>query len=176
MQTNKGKEEALASSFSFQKQIMIEKDFIQQIVEENIDNDSMFLVDVQIRPSNIIVVEIDSEEGISIDDCIALSKKIESQLNRDEEDFELEVGSSGITTPFKVLRQYQKNIGNEVEVLTKKGIKLKGILKACDDNQFVITITKMEKPEGAKRKIEVEEDLTFGYNDVKYTKYIISFK
>lgn len=176
MQSNKGKEEALASSFSFQKQIMIEKDFIQQIVEENIDNDSMFLVDVQIRPSNIIVVEIDSEEGISIDDCIALSKKIESQLNRDEEDFELEVGSSGITTPFKVLRQYQKNIGNEVEVLTKKGIKLKGTLKACDDNQFVITITKMEKPEGAKRKIEVEEDLTFGYDDVKYTKYIISFK
>lgn len=155
---------------------MIEKDFIQQIVEDSIDNDSMFLVDVQIRPSNIIVVEIDSEEGVSIDDCISLSKKIESQLDRDKEDFELEVGSSGITTPFKVLRQYQKNIGKEVEVLTKKGIKLKGILKSSDSDKFVITITKMEKPEGAKRKVEVEEDLSFGYDDVKYTKYIISFK
>lgn len=155
---------------------MIEKDLIQQIVEDSIDNDSMFLVDVQIRPSNIIVVEIDSEEGVSIDDCISLSKKIESQLDRDKEDFELEVGSSGITTPFKVLRQYQKNIGKEVEVLTKKGIKLKGILKSSDSDKFVITITKMEKPEGAKRKVEVEEDLSFGYDDVKYTKYIISFK
>lgn len=155
---------------------MIDKDLIQQIVEQNIDQESMFLVDIQIRPSNIIVVEIDSDEGVCIDDCIALSKKIESQLDRDKEDFELEVGSSGITTPFKVVRQYEKNIGKEVEVLTKKGIKLKGILKSCNDSQFIVTITKKEKPEGAKRKIEIEEDLTFGYDEVKYTKYIISFK
>lgn len=155
---------------------MIEKDFIQKIVEQYISGMPVFLVDVTIRPGNIIVVEIDGDEGVGIDDCINLSRNIESQLDRDAEDFELEVGSAGITSPFKILRQYQKNIGNEVEVLTRSGQKIKGILKSCTEDSFVLTIVKKEKPEGAKRKIEVEEELSFKYDEVKYTKYIISFK
>lgn len=155
---------------------MIEKGFIQEIVEQYVSGTSMFLVDVAIRPGNIVVVEIDGDEGVSIDDCITLSRKIESQLDRDTEDFELEVGSAGITSPFKILRQYQKNIGKEVEVLTRSGQKLKGILKSCSEEGFILTITKKEKPEGAKRKIDVQEDLPFKYDEVKYTKYIISFK
>ena len=155
---------------------MIEKGFIQEIVEQSVSGTSMFLVDVAIRPGNIIVVEIDGDEGVSIDDCIALSRKIESQLDRDTEDFELEVGSAGITSPFKILRQYQKNIGKEVEILTRSGQKLKGMLKSCSEDGFILTITKKEKPEGAKRKIDVYEDLPFKYDEVKYTKYIISFK
>lgn len=155
---------------------MIEKGFIQEIVEQYVSGTSMFLVDVAIRPGNIIVVEIDGDEGVSIEDCIALSRKIESQLDRDAEDFELEVGSAGITSPFKILRQYQKNTGKEVEVLTCSGQKLKGILKSCSEEGFILTITKKEKPEGAKRKIDVQEEIPFKYDEVKYTKYIISFK
>ncbi|MDR3059324.1 MAG: ribosome assembly cofactor RimP [Dysgonomonas sp.] len=155
---------------------MIEKEFIRDITEKHLEGTTMFLVDVAVRPGNIIVVEVDSDEGIGIDDCIALSRNIESQLDRDTEDFELEVGSVGITSPFRIPRQYQKNVGNEVEVLSKKGQKLSGILKSCDDNGFVVTITKMVKPEGAKKKIAVEEDFSFGYDDVKYTKYLIRFK
>lgn len=136
----------------------------------------MFLVEVAVRPGNIIAVEIDSKEGISIDDCIALSKYIESKLDRDAEDFELEVGSAGISSPFKIPQQYEKNIGNEVEVLTKNGQKLTGILKACNEEEFSITITKMIKPEGAKKKVAVEEDLSFRYDEIKYTKYLIRFK
>ena len=155
---------------------MIEKEFIRDITEKYLEGTTMFLVDVAVRPGNIIVVEVDSNKGIGIDDCIALSRKIESQLDRDAEDFELEVGSAGITSPFRIPRQYQKNVGNEVEVLSKKGQKLSGILKSCDDNGFVITVTKMVKPEGAKKKVAVEEDFSFEYNDVKYTKYLIRFK
>ncbi|MDR2951516.1 MAG: ribosome assembly cofactor RimP [Prevotella sp.] len=155
---------------------MIEKEFIRDITEKHLEGTTMFLVDVAVRPGNIIVVEVDSDEGIGIDDCIALSRNIESQLDRDTEDFELEVGSVGITSPFRIPRQYQKNVGNEVEVLSKKGQKLSGILKSCDDNGFVVTITKMVKPEGAKKKVAVEEDFSFGYDDVKYTKYLIRFK
>ncbi len=155
---------------------MIEKEFIRDITEKHLEGTTMFLVDVAVRPGNIIVVEVDSDEGIGIDDCIALSRNIESQLDRDTEDFELEVGSVGITSPFRIPRQYQKNVGNEVEVLSKKGQKLSGILKSCDDNGFVVTITKMVKPEGAKKKVTVEEDFSFGYDDVKYTKYLIRFK
>ncbi|WP_185154811.1 ribosome assembly cofactor RimP [Dysgonomonas sp. 25] len=155
---------------------MIEKNLIQDIVEKEIEGTPMFLVDVLIRPGNVIIVEIDSDESIGIDDCIALSKQIESHLNRDEEDFELEVGSAGLTSPFKIPRQYQKYQGEEVEVLTRDGRKLKGILKSSDDAGFVLTVTSKVKPEGSKKKIEVEEDIPFEYNQVKYTKYIISFK
>ena len=146
------------------------------MVDNYLQDTEMFLVDVLIRPGNIIVVEVDSDEGVSIDDCIALSRNIESKLDRDVEDFELEVGSAGVTSPFKMPRQYQKNIGNEVELLTKSGQKLSGILKSSDDNGFVVTVTKMVKPEGAKKKMAIEEDLTFAYDDVKYTKYLIRFK
>jgi len=155
---------------------MIDKNFITGIVTEYLDGSQIFLVDVMVRPGNIIIVEVDSKDGVSIDDCIALSKHIESKLDREEEDFELEVGSAGVTSPFKIPQQYEKNIGNEVEVLTKNGQKLSGILKNNDNNNFVITTTKMVKPEGAKRKVAIEEDFTFGYDEVKYTKYIIRFK
>lgn len=168
----------MASSFSIKSYFsgdMILKEDIVKIVEQYIQ-DPMFLVDVVVRPGNVIVVELDSDNSIGIDDCIDLSKKIESHLDRDTEDFELEVGSAGITSPFKIARQYKKNIGNEVEVLTKGGRKLAGILKACDDNGFVLTVVNKIKPEGAKKKVEVEEQLSFGYEEIKHTKYLIRFK
>lgn len=155
---------------------MIDKSQIKDIVDEHLLQSDIFLVDVTVRPGNLIVVEIDSKDGVSIDECIKLSKEIESHFDRDVEDFELEVGSAGITSPFKIQKQYEKNIGNEVEVLTKDGKKLTGVLKNSNDSSFIVTISKMEKPEGAKRKITVEEDLTFGYDEVKYTKYLIRFK
>lgn len=155
---------------------MVEKDFIKEITERFIHGTSMFLVDVVVRPGNIVVVEIDSDENIGIDDCISLSRKIESELDRDQEDFELEVGSAGLTAPFKIPRQYKKNEGKEVEVLTKAGQKLTGILKLSNDRGFTLTITKMVKPDGAKKKIAIDEDLSFAYEEVKYTKYLIRFK
>ncbi|NDV94990.1 ribosome assembly cofactor RimP [Dysgonomonas sp. 521] len=155
---------------------MIEKDFIRDITDKHLEGTTMFLVDITVRPGNSIVVEVDSDEGVSIDDCITLSREIESHLDRDTEDFELEVGSVGLTSPFRIPRQYKKNLGNEVEVLTKKGQKLSGILKSCDDDGFTLTVTKMVKPEGAKKKVAVNEDFSFGYQDVKHTKYLIRFK
>lgn len=178
---NKIVEEEAGIAFSSFIQIslidkMIDKALITDIVEDYLISSDIFLVDIAIRPSNIIIVEIDSVEGVSIDNCIALSKHIESKLDREEDDFELEVGSAGITSPFKIPRQYQKNIGNEVEVLSKDGRKLSGILKSNDSEGFVLTLTKMVKPDGAKKKIAVEEDLSFKYDEIKYTKYLIRFK
>ncbi len=155
---------------------MIDKSLIKDITEEYLLNTDLFLVDVVVRPGNLIGLEIDSENGIGLDDCIALNRHIETKVDREIEDYELEVGSAGVTSPFKIPKQYTKNIGNEVEVLTKQGQKLAGVLKSNNENSFTITITKMEKPEGAKKKIAVEEDKTFNYDDVKYTKYLIRFK
>ena len=155
---------------------MIDKRVIEQLVEKKLASSSNYLVSVEVQPGNIIVVEIDNDDAVSIDDCVELSRYIEEHLDRDAEDFELEVGSAGITSPFKVLRQYKKNIGNEVEVLTKNGVKLTGLLKSADEEGFVVTVTKQVKPEGAKRKVTIEEDLPYTYNEIKYTKYLIRFK
>ena len=178
---------------------MIDPKIVEEIVKEGIQETALFVVDITVTPDNRIVVEIDNDEGVDIDRCMSLHHFIESRLDRDVEDYELEVGSAGITSPFKVVRQYQKNIGNEVEVLTRTGVKHNGILKAADDKAFSLTVTKKVKPEGAKRKIEVEdkfivtitkkvktetskrkvevsEDLAFGYDEIKYTKYLIRFK
>ena len=155
---------------------MIDRNVILQLVEEKLASTEMFLVDVEVKTGNVIVVEIDSDEAGSIDDCVALSRWLEEHLDRDKEDFELEVGSAGITSPFKVLRQYVKNIGNEVEILLKAGVKLTGVLKEADENGIVVTVEKQVKPEGAKRKITVQEDQSYTYDEIKYTKYLIRFK
>jgi ribosome maturation factor RimP len=101
---------------------------------------------------------------------------LEEHLDRDVEDYELEVGSAGITSPFKVLRQYVKNIGNEVEMLLKNGSKLTGVLKSADENGVVVSVEKKVKPEGAKRKVTVVEDESYTFDEIKYTKYLIRFK
>lgn len=155
---------------------MIEKSVVKQLVEEKLASSENYLVDVIVRPDNSIVVEIDSDEAVDIDDCAELSRYIEEHLDRDVEDYELEVGSAGITSPFKVLRQYLKNVGNEVEVLLRNGVKLTGTLKAADEEGIVLTVEKQVKPEGAKRKITVQEDLSYKYDEIKYTKYLLRFK
>ncbi|MBE6310280.1 MAG: ribosome assembly cofactor RimP [Bacteroidales bacterium] len=155
---------------------MIEKSELTKVIESAIEGSELFLVDVAISRDNNIVVEIDSMDCVSIDDCAKLTKAIESHFDRDTEDYELEVGSAGLTSPFKVKRQYEKYIDEEVEVLTKDGRKIKGILKEVAENNFVISTTKKVKPEGAKRPIQVCEDETFNYDEIKYTKYLIQFK
>jgi ribosome maturation factor RimP len=92
------------------------------------------------------------------------------------EDYELEVGSAGLTAPFKVIEQYHKNKGNEVDVLTKEGKKITGILTEVTPDTFTVTVEKMVKPEGAKRKVLHKEDIILHYDSVKYTKHIIKFK
>jgi len=155
---------------------MILKETIYQIVENFLINTDYYLVDVKATPDNRIFVEIDAFEGVSLEFCAELNRHIESQFDREVEDFELEVSSAGLTEPFKVVKQYEKNIGNEVETLTKAGKKIIGVLTEVRENEFVLQIEKTEKPEGSKRKVTVTEDLTFAYEDIKNTKYIIRFK
>ena len=155
---------------------MIEKKTVCQIVEEWLEGKDYFLVEVTVSPDDKIVVEIDHAEGVWIEDCVELSRFIESKLNREEEDYELEVGSAGIGQPFKVLQQYYIHIGQEVEVLTGDGRKLAGILKDADEEKFTVGVQKKVKTEGSKRPKLVEEDETFTYEQIKYTKYLISLK
>jgi ribosome maturation factor RimP len=155
---------------------MIDSSLIKSLALKYLEDKECYLVDVTVSSDNRIVVEIDSDTSVSIDFCIAMSRHIESELNRDVEDFELEVGSSGLTEPFKLVRQYTKNIGNEVEVLTCDGRKLKGVLLDANEENFLLETERDVKLEGAKRKTRIKEEERFNYQDIKYTKYLIRFK
>ena len=155
---------------------MITKETVNQIVAEFLKNNSDFYaVDISVSSDNRIAVEIDSFTGVSVAACEKLNRFIEQHLDRNVEDYELEVSSAGLTSPFKTLKQYQKNISKDVETLTLDGRKLKGILIRADENDFTIGVEKMIKPEGAKRKIPVTEEITLKYKEVKYTKYNLKF-
>lgn len=154
---------------------MIKKSVVEALVNDWLEGRDYFLTDLTISADDHIVIEIDHEDGVWIDDCVALSKYVESHLDRDEEDFELEVGSAGIGQPFKVLRQYENHLGKEVEVQTKNGTKYHGILKEVTPEHFLITIEKKIKLPESKRPKIVEEDLSFTYSEVAYTQYLISF-
>ena len=155
---------------------MIERNVVKAFVEEWLQDKEYFLVDIEISSDNRIVVEIDHADGVWIEDCAALSRFIEEHLSRDEEDYELEVGSAGLGQPFKVAQQYINFIGKEVEVLDTEGMKYTGILKHVNDNDFVITVREKQKQEGKKRPIWVDVDKTFRMDEVKYTRYSLNFK
>ena len=154
---------------------MIAKQKVSEIVNEWLTDKEYFLVDVSVSADNCISVEIDHAEGVWIEDCVSLSKHIEANLDREEEDFELEVGSAGIGQPFKVLQQYVNHIGKEVEVLAKDGKKYRGVLTAACEENFTVTIQVKEKPEGVKRPVLVDKEYVWAYEETKYTKYLIKF-
>ena len=155
---------------------MIDKNVVKHLVEEWLQDKEYFLVDVQVSSDDRIVVEIDHADGVWVDDCADLSRFIEDHLSREEEDYELEVGSTGLGQPFKVSQQYVNNIGNEVEVLTAEGKKVKGTLKAVEGTRFTVSVEEKVKVEGKKRPVKMDVDYDYDMNEVKYTKYIISFK
>lgn len=161
--------------FNF-KQRMIDKQLVKNLVDAWLEGKEYFLTDLTISSDNRIVVEIDHKDGVWIEDCVDLSRSIEDGLNRDEEDFELEVGSAGIGQPFKVLRQYENHVGEQVEVVTSQGKKLRGMLASAGPEAFELTVQEKVKNEGDKRPHMEDRTLTFAYGDVKSVKYVIDFK
>ena len=157
---------------------MINKDVVKAAVEEWLSQNEYFLVDVEMTPDGRIVIEIDHTDGVWIEDCAELSRFLQEKLGDELGDYELEVGSAGIGQPFKVIQQYRNHIGKEVEVLPLDGKKLQGILKEVseDGKSFVVTVKEKQKQEGKKRPVMVEVDKTFAIKDVKYTKYVLTFK
>ena len=152
---------------------MIDKTALEQVINEALQGTKMFLVTLKVSKDNVIDVALDSDEDISVDDCVAVNDAVLAAFDRDDEDYELTVGSYGITSPLLLPRQYRKNIGYEVEVLTADGRKLKGVIADADDEGFTLTTTVKKKLEGKKRPELVEEEERFNYNDIKQTKNII---
>ena len=153
---------------------MIDKTELEKVINGALEGTNMYLVTLKVSKDNVIDVALDSDEDITIDDCIAVNDAVLAAFDRDEgEDYEWTVGSYGITSPLLLPRQYRKNIGYEVEVLTADGRKLKGVIADADDEGFVLTMTVKRKLEGKKRPELVEEQERFNYSDIKQTKNII---
>ena len=151
---------------------MIDKDLLTGTVNDAIAGTDLFVVDIRISPDNVITVEVDSPTAVDIDECAAITRKIEEKFDRDTEDYELEVGSAGITSDFKIRAQYTKNIGNDVEVLTRDGRKLHGVLTAVAPGEpsdhsigFTVEIPVKVKEPGAKKPVIRQEALQFTSDD-----------
>ena len=155
---------------------MTDKNIVKNLVDQWLEGKDYFLVDIEISRDNKIVVEIDHADGVWIEDCVELSRFIEDHLDREAEDFELEVGSAGLGQPFKVAQQYVNFVGKEVEVLDADGKKYKGVLKGIDGRDFTVTVQEKVKEEGKKRPQLQDKDYQFSMDTVKYCKYLISFK
>ncbi len=154
---------------------MVSQSKIIEIINNKLEADGYFLVSADVKPSNQIVVFLDGEKGVPIDYCIQISRLIESSFDREVEDFSLEVSSAGIGQPFKVQRQYLKNIGKTVEVMTKDQKKIIGTLKEVSETGFTIKEEKLVKPEGKKKKELQVFYHAYNFVDVKYVKEIIKF-
>lgn len=160
----------------FSRVKMITESRIKQLVEEKIEGTGNFIVDIRVRPGNKINILLDNENNLSISDCVEVSRYVEHQLDRDAEDFELEVSSPGLDQPFKVLRQYRKYLGKEVQVLLKDNAKITGTLLTVDDEGVEVETRAKEKVEGKKSKQLVITKHRLPFTEIKETRIVITFK
>ncbi|MFO0320799.1 MAG: ribosome assembly cofactor RimP [Bacteroidota bacterium] len=154
---------------------MIKKQTIIDLIKKHFVDTDKFIVDVKILAGNKIEIYIDSPKNIVIADCIALSRYIEENLDREKEDFELQVSSPGATEPFKVIEQYRKYKDTKVTVKTKDGTKFAGILKEANDHSFVIEETRREKKIIGKGNTTIIQNIKIEYNNVKEIKSVLPF-
>jgi len=157
---------------------MVNKDTVLELINEKLDeNPEFYLVDLKINNANKIYIEIDHKQNpISINDCIGFSRQVEHNLDREEEDFELEVTSPGLSQPFKVHHQYFKNLGKEVKVMLNSSKSVQGMLEEVNEEEVMISFETKEKIEGKKKKLKVQHEQRIKFEEIKETKIIVKFK
>ena len=140
---------------------MINKETITELIEELIQETDIFLVEVAVKAGSVIRIQVDRPDGISIDECVQLSRYLNGKLDRDVEDFSLEVSSPGLGSPFKVKQQFEKNLGRPIDVLFSDGSRMHSKLKSVSDEGIILEVK------------EGDKDIKF--EEIKTAKAIISF-
>lgn len=154
----------------------MDKSLLEHLVQEYLKDTDYALITLDINSQNEILIEVDRLQGVDVDFCGALNQYMVEQLDvAGVEDYSLEVGSVSLTDPFKTKMQYEKNLGHDVEVLTREGKKLRGQLVSVDEDSFAVDVDTLVAVEGKKRKQHEMITHTFAYGDVKYTKYDLKF-
>lgn len=154
---------------------MITKEKIGSLIEEKLVGTDFFVVSIDISTANKISVEMDGDNGFPISECINFSRQIEKSFDREVEDFSLEVSSPGLNKPFRLTRQYLKNLNKPVVVKINEGDKVKGVLTFADDNKISVQTSRKERLEKKKKKVEIVEDVEILREDILETKLVIEF-
>ncbi len=155
---------------------MIAVSQVKNIIEANLPDPALFVVEINVSAKNHITVDVDSPQGVTINDCLAVSRALEANLDREVEDYSLEVASPGLDKPLRIVAQYLKNIGRDVIVVTNEGNEITGQLTSANENLFEVTTQEKVKLEGKKKKELVTTVHSFTYEQVKSTHIIITFK
>ena len=155
---------------------MIEAKKVIVIAERHLEGSDMFVVECKVTPMGEVELLIDSDSAVRLEDCAALNRAIEAELDREVEDYSLMVASAGIGSELKLLRQYRKVLGNSVEVLLKDGIKLLAKLDSADEQGIAISYEEKQLVEGKKRKQTVEVTKSYAWEEIKYVKEYLDFK
>ena len=155
---------------------MIEAKRVIEIAEKHLEGGDLFVVECKVSPMGEIELLIDSDTAVKLEDCAALNRAIEEELDREVEDFALMVASAGIGSELKQIRQYRKMEGRSVEVLLNDGIKLLAKLDEVTDDGIVISYEEKQLVEGKKRKQTVLVSKSYAWAEIKYTKEYLDFK
>ena len=157
---------------------MIDKNLVLKLAEERIQelNRGLFIVELSISTRNVISIELDREEGgVSIEDCISVSRNVEHNLDRETVDFELNVSSAGMDRPLRHHKQFVKNTGRRLTFLKKDGVQIEGTLTSFTSDSFIVTTERIVKNEKNKNELTAEE-LTLLAKEIKEIKRVISFE
>lgn len=155
---------------------MKQKEQLEKAAAEYVEGKDIFVVDIKVSADNDIDITIETDErDVTLDDCVEMSRFIESHLDRDVEDFSLTVGSAGLTSPFKLPRQYRKFVGSTIEVTFRDGHRQKALLESAGDEEFEISYEKLVPVEGKKKKVRETMHESLKYAEIKSAKAVIKF-
>ena len=155
---------------------MITRESVTQLIEAKIAETDMFVVDVTVRPGNVIDVTLDSDAGITIEACTGVHRHLLHEMDREVEDYSLEVSSPDLTKPLMVLRQYIKNIGRDLAVKKADKSKIEGRLLAANEQEITLLTEQKEEVPGKKGKKLVEREITIPFTEMTEAKVMIRFK
>lgn len=145
---------------------------LQEVLEEE---SSLFLISKEIKAGNKIVVVIDGDNGVTLNDCMKVSRHIEHNLDREEEDFSLEVYSAGISEGITHIRQYRKNVGRKLEVIIEDSSKVEGTLVSVDDEKIKLQWKAREPKPIGKGKVTVQKEQEIPYENIVKAKVMVTF-
>lgn len=155
---------------------LITENSIRALIGEKIEGTDYYILSLEIKPGNHIVVELENSGPVSIEDCVAISRQVEHNLDRESEDFSLQVSSPGLDKPLRDHRQYVKNVGRELKLKLTDGREMEGELKAADIDGIRMFTRRKERVEGKKKREWVEEEHTLTYPEIAQAKIKINFK
>ena len=158
---------------------MIDRKEIEHLVEERIQelDNGLYVVEMTISSTNVIRIEIDKiNGGVTVADCVSVSRNVEHNLDREKADFELHVSSAGLDKPFRHINQYIKNVGRTINVKTKDGRTIEGEIVKVADEKIILSSEEMQLLEGKKKKEKVEVIYEIMLTEIKEANIVISFK